>query len=379
MPRENIATTTIARLARIPFWASSARRPIRPPQKALILKTCCLSQVMLATPMLAALARQFPQAQFDWAVSQWARPAVASNPRISELIHAGDASLRQASWVEIRELVSLIRHQGYDTCFIPSRSSLLSFIAWQAGIPQRVGLNLNGRGFAHTVAVRRPAGIVHESALYLALAEAVGVSPEIIDEAGMEFYPPDRDRLSVTERLVTELDWLGDRPLVLLHPGGGINPLRQDPGKQWPVARFVLLANHLARKHNAQIILVGNQSDLPRAAEIAGLTSSPPANWAGKISLGGLGALSELADLYVGSDSGPTHIAAAAGCPTLAIFGPSDPAVSGPFATKGAVAALHTSQPAGPLFDWQRGATAAEAAEAADRLLGAKVDAELRP
>lgn len=369
MPRENLITTAIARLARIPFWAAASRRPMAAPGKALILKPCCLSQVMLATPLLAALAEQYPQAQFDWAISQWARPAVASNPRISELIHTGDASIRLSSWFEVRELVSLIRRQRYDTCFIPSRSSTLSLIAWWAGIPQRVGLNFNGRGFAHTVAVGRPLGILHESALYLALAKAAGVSLEIIEHAGMEFYPPDRDRLEVTERLVSELDWLGDRPLVLLHPGGGTNPVRQDADKQWPVARFVLLANHLVRQHNAQVILVGGPADLPQAKEIAGLTSSPLANWVGKAGLGALGALSELASLYIGGDSGPTHIAAAAGCPTLAIFGPSDPAVSGPFATKGVVDALWREHLPGQPFHWDQGVTVAEAVAAADRML----------
>jgi len=59
MPKESIFTTTFSRLARIPF-ALKGERPFSPPEKALILKPCCVSQAMLTTPLLAALSQQSP-------------------------------------------------------------------------------------------------------------------------------------------------------------------------------------------------------------------------------------------------------------------------------------------------------------------------------
>ena len=367
MPQENILTATAARLANIPFRLLG-RKALVPPQKALILQTCCLSQVMLVTPLLAVLDETYPQARFDWAISDWARPAVAGNPRVTELLAAGAGGVKNLSWREAWAFIRRLRAEAYDTCFIPSRSSLLAFIAWQAGIPQRIGINWQGRGFAHTVAVSPPQNATHVSEIYLAMAAAAGadVAPGV--RRDMEFYPPDAARTAVTRRLVDELDWLGERPLVLLHPGGGTNPLHTDKRKRWPVARFALLGNHLARSHDAQVVVLGSEGDRERAQAIVGMMATPAVNWAGQTTLGELGAVCEIADLYVGSDSGPTHVAAAQACPTLAIFGPSLPSVSAPYSLRAPVTALRVDTEGRP-FSWERGVSVEAATQAADALL----------
>jgi lipopolysaccharide heptosyltransferase II len=365
--RDSFWTVLGARIASVPFRLFS-RRAFVPPQKALILKPCCISQVMLATPLLAALSETYPQAQFDWAVSSWARAAVATNPRLSELVDTGQVGLPGQSRADVRDLIERLRVQGYDTCFIPSRSTLLSYIAWQAGIRQRVGLNENGRGFAHTVAVSSKNGQTHEAVRYLSLAAALGIEYP----GQMEFYPTDRDRSMVTALLVDEIDWLGDRPLVLLHPGGAENPVRPDERKRWPVERFALLANHLARKVGVQLLLVGTEDERALVESVAGMSSADTPNLAGRLTLGQLGALAEMADLYIGNDAGSTHVAAAVGCPTLAIFGPSDPAVSGPYGTKGRVLALRPERVERP-FSWEQGLMAEEVIGGAEGLLGVKV------
>jgi ADP-heptose:LPS heptosyltransferase len=288
---------------------------------------------------------------------------------LSNLIDTGQVGLadQNRSRSEVRELIERIKAEKYDTCFVPSRSSLLSYIVWRAGIGQRVGLNVNGRGFAYTVAVSGKHGPMHEAERYLSLAKAVGIDYR----AQMEFYPTDRDRSMVTELLVDEIDWLGDRPLVLLHPGGAENPVRPDASKRWPVERFALLANHLARKVGVQLLLVGTEEDKALARSVAGLSLADTPNLAGRLTLGQLGALGEMADLYIGNDAGSTHVAAAVGCPTLAIFGPSDPAVSGPFATKGKVVALRPENIEDP-FSWEQGLMPEEVIAGAEVLLGVK-------
>ena len=137
---------------------------------------------MLTTPLLAAMQSSFSRAQFDWAVSEWARPAVATNPRLSKLINSGRVGLPDCTWAEVREFVACLRQEQYDTCLIPSRSSLLSLVAWLARIPQRVGLNVQGRGFAHRWAVRVPMEGMHEAAAHhhRLLCEMVGATRESI-------------------------------------------------------------------------------------------------------------------------------------------------------------------------------------------------------
>ena len=320
---------------------------------------------MLATPLLTVLSQAYPDSRFDWAVSEWARPALNGNPRLTELIITSQGDIHDLSWQDLYTLSQILRRQQYDTCFIPSRSSLLSLVAWWARIPQRIGLHSKGQGFAHTVAVKPPSDIKHEAAVYLTLAQTFCLDTK--PTAAMEFYPPDADRTAVTRRLVNE-NWLGDSSLIIIHPGGGVNPVHTDRRKQWPVERFVLLANHILRQYKAQIVLVGAASDIPLAQDIIGLLPLPLINLTGELTLGELGALCEVANLYIGNDAGPTHIAAAVGCPTLAIFGPTDPAVSSPYTTKGKVLALSQDEITTP-FSWENSATVTAACKAVDRLL----------
>jgi len=354
------------RVARLPFWLLS-RRPFVPPRKALILQPCCLRQVMLTTPLLAALSDGFPDTQFDWAVSDWARPAIAGNQRLTELIAAGEANLRRVGRLEMERFILRLRREQYDTCFIPAQSSRLSYIAWRAGIRQRVGLSVGGRGFAHTIAVRPPSGERQAAARYLALASAVGVRSHVIEGAEMEFHAGDGERTAVTRWLIEELDWLGDRPLVVIHPGGGKNPVQTNLKRRWPAERFARLAGYLVHHQQAIIVLVGGPDERSLANEVAGMIPAKVVNQAGNLSLGEVGALCELAGLYVGNDVGPTYIAAATGCPTLAIFGAADPTVSAPYMVNSRVMTLW--RPYDGNFSWDKGVLVEEVVEAAEALL----------
>jgi ADP-heptose:LPS heptosyltransferase len=173
------------------------------------------------------------------------------------------------------------------------------------------------------------------------------------------------------------MDWLGDVPLVILHPGGGSNPVMSEPLNRWPVERFALLGNHLAREHGARIVLVGAEEDQELARAISGLMAGKVTNLCGEVSLGEVGALCEVADLYVGNDAGPTHIAAAAGCATLAIYGPTYPIYSMPINPKANIVVLwrdlsevEKERP----FTWDIGVTVEQAVEAADVLLARSGD-----
>ncbi len=376
MLRYSHITALVARLAGVPFLFSR-RTPFHAPHKALILQPCCLSQVMLTTPLLAALSSAFPQARFDWALTEWAVPAVASNKRVTEILPVGERDLQDSSWREIGQLILRLRQEHYDTVFIPSGSSLLSYIAWQAGINQRIGLDIQGRGFAHTIPVTPPAQVTNRSARALLLAEAVGVDPAICKSATMEYSPPDDKRTAITRRLVEEVDWLGDAPLVVIHPGGGVNPMQTSPMVRWPVERFVILANHLTRAYEASIVLVGMEQEKAAAKAIAGMMAGKAVNYCGQLGLGEVGALCEVADLYIGNDTGTSHVAAATGCRTLVIYGPTNPAYSSPYSTQDNVHILWRDPnvlPANRPFTWDNGVTAGQAITAVDQILQAPAD-----
>ena len=107
------------------------------------------------------------------------------------------------------------------------------------------------------------------------------------------------------------------RPLVMLHPGSG------GRGKNWPAERFVALAGELARQRNATVIATFGPADAEvRARFVAqspGLLDSPP--------LHELSGLFSRSALYVGNDSGISHLAGLSGAPSLVLFGPTEPAL----------------------------------------------------
>jgi ADP-heptose:LPS heptosyltransferase len=114
-------------------------------------------------------------------------------------------------------------------------------------------------------------------------------------------------------------------PYALLVPGAA--PHR--PAKRWPAARFGELAALLAGRGQTPVV-VGAAADRPLAAAIRGLC--PQAiDLTGRTALADLFALAAGAALAVGNDTGPMHIAAACGCPSLVLFGPdSDPSLTAP-------------------------------------------------
>jgi len=107
---------------------------------------------------------------------------------------------------------------------------------------------------------------------------------------------------------------------LALHPGSGAT------AKNWPADRFAALARALARPGEGVLVVAG-PADGPA---VAPLRSLPGAAVAEGLPARVLGALLSRAGLYVGNDSGVTHLAAAAGTPTLALFGPTDPAAWAP-------------------------------------------------
>jgi lipopolysaccharide heptosyltransferase II len=295
----------------------------------------------MATPVLAALRRAYPQARLDFAVGEWSAPALAHNSHLSGLVDCGlVGSGRRYPLAQYRALVDRVRRAGYDWCLILERSAVVGLVPWLAGVRHRIGLDSGGRGFAHTVRVPVVRGR-HEAETYLDVVRAAGVP---VEDPRLEFYPTEQERARAVTLLPDEGRWLA------IHPGGGTNPGMSLTAKRWPADRFAAIAGRTAAA-GMRVALVGAAYDAPLAEEVerAVEARARPAvsNLAGKTTLGELGAVLERCAAFLGNDTGAMHLAVAVGTPPVALFGPTDPAMYGPYRLGEAVSA---GLPCSPCF-----------------------------
>ncbi len=293
------------------------------PLRVLILKPCCLGDVLLATPLARALAEAWPEAAIDWAVDDHSRPILAGNPHLAERLDATGVVRGAYNLAALPRLIRAVRRGGYDVVFVPDRSPVMTLVAWLGGVAERVGLDSAGRGRLHTVRVPVPP-LRHEAALYLDLARAAGVPA---GDPRPVFRVSKGDRAAAL-RALSSLPAAGLR--VALHPGGGVNPGMRLPEKRWPAQRFGALVDRLSRGLGAHLVLLGGPGECDVVSAVQTAARVPVLDLAGQLELGQVAAVIEACDLYVGNDTGVTHLATAVGTPVVAIFGPTDPRRYGP-------------------------------------------------
>ncbi len=160
----------------------------------------------------------------------------------------------------------------------------------------------------------------------------------VIKKAGLEvkdrftdFFVSDKDLNFIDGFLAKELKD-SDGFLVGINPGGNWNP------KRWPKEYFAGIADRLIKEFSARIIITGSLEDLALAEEIRALMQGEPILACGIFNLKQFALMSKILDLFISADSGPLHIANAVGAKKIiALFGPTDPAITGPFPSENVI------------------------------------------
>lgn len=347
--------------------------PTRPfsgtPRRILLVLPCCIGDVILATATLQALRRAYPAAQITWAVGQWSRGVLEGHDLLDALLDTGTGALPLTSPREFARFVGQMRAGHYDLLVSLVRSPLMSAAALLSGIPQRAGLDSAGRGFGYTVrAPVDPQQPRHEAEIYLDVARALGL--EVRDcHANVPVHPADAQAASAILRGAG----IGERYLML-NPAGGQNPGMTLTAKRWPPGHFAALADRLAQALDAQIVLLAGPGDATLLAAVSRELALPHAALAGRLTFGQAAAAARGARVYIGNDTGMTHLAAAAGARTVMILGPSDPARYAPF-VPGALtlwkptAVRRAGVAAGVPQDWDWGRDGIGVDEVAQRIL----------
>jgi ADP-heptose:LPS heptosyltransferase len=300
-------------------------RRVREIRRVLLVKFWGLGSLQLMTPAVRGLRRVHPGARLVLLTLE-GNAEFARRLGVFDEVIALDVA--QVGWpglfTRIASAIVGLRARRFDAVldfeFFARFSAVVSFLS---GAPLTLGFASDGnrRGGLHRRLVDFDRSW-HVARNFRALAGA-DIEREV--ELG-EFTPfptGDRDRAEALAALISR-GVVGAAPLVVLNPNAGALALE----RRWPVERFAELARRLALEDGAAVAVIGSAEERERAGEVALRAGSRArvANLAGELSIGALAALLEDADAFVSNDSGPMHLAAALGTPTLGLFGPESPA-----------------------------------------------------
>ena len=309
--------------------ATPGRRKLPPsPFSAVVIKPLALGDVLRTTPFLDALRRAHPDARIVYAVGSYASTALANNPHIDATLDMAQLGTpRRYDAQAYLGFAQALRRGQFDVAVVLDRSPLMALLPYLAGIPFRVGLHNKGRGFAHTTRV--PVGDdEHEVDAYLRVATAMGIATS---DVRCHFHPAPGD-IAAADRLHQEFGTTAARPLVIMAPGGGLNPGAVDVSKRWSAAGFARVADALVEREGATVVLVGLPSDASSNAAVHSAMRESAIDLSGQTGFGQLAALIARSDLFIGNDSTAAQLAACVGTPSVTVFTTTEPWVYGPYA-----------------------------------------------
>ena len=329
--RQHIITTLCIAL-RLPFalldrlWRPFLHRAWQDPHSIVIIKPCCIGDLVMTTPLLQVIKDNYPSAQITYVTGTWSKAIAEHHPAIDKVIDCGTVGIPGRYRItNYLKLARLLRRQHFDLAFVLDRSPMLTLLPWLAGVARRVGPDSLGRGFSltdRTPVSASPTHLEHEADIYLDLARTLKLT---MDHPRMLFVPTEKERQSVLH---------SEYKQVAVFPGGGSNPGMELTAKRWPLERYRALVDRLVHELHVQVLLIGGPDDAKlNQALLDGLDlpAESVINLAGKTSFGQSAAQIEACSLFIGNDSSPMHLAAAVGTPVIAIFGPTSPQEYGPY------------------------------------------------
>jgi lipopolysaccharide heptosyltransferase I len=282
------------------------------PANILVVRLSSFGDIVHTVPAVAALRSSFQQARIDWLVDIRYREAAELPASVDRVIRVD----RRRLWGSggIVETVRLLRGNRYDVAIDFQGLMVSALLTRLSGAIETVGF---ARGEtrewpASLLYSRRhdPKPYAHVVEKNLRLLGALGLGSDAVTFPMGIPFKQERIRRS--------------RPLAIIHPGSSAM------NKNWPPENFGTLAKIIQREYDMEVLIalgpreegLGNAILRIAGESVTILPATPIAD---------LASLMREATIYIGCDSGPTHLAAAIGIPVVAIHGPTDPSRNGPW------------------------------------------------
>lgn len=303
--------------------------------RVLVIRLGALGDVANTIPAVAALRREIPGLRVSWLVEESSFDLVRLSGVADEVIlfprrkiSGHFRGLRwRSGWRELRAVIGKLRAAAYDATLDFQGNFKSGMLSRWSRAGERVGfapgfcreMNWLFNSVQAAPSARRLPRAEKNAALAQVLAPDLALGPVEI--------PADADGAAAAEAFLRGLP--GHGPVVVLHPGASAF----GQFKRWPAERYGHVARQLRQTRGARCVVTWGPSERDLAAQVVA-NSDGAAVMAPELTLAGLLELLRRADLMIACDTGPLHIAALLRRPLVALFGPKDPAIYGPYGTR---------------------------------------------
>lgn len=295
----------------------------------LVVRLSSIGDIVHALPAVAALGEHSPDTEIDWIIESRYAELLRDNPFVHRVIPLDTLGWRKrwnspGTWREALRSLNGIRCLRPDVAIDFQGLIKSALVSRMSRAPRRIGFAgkwlrepLAARLYTERAGAEGRKHVVEEN---FALVERLGV-PAVSRDNWQFSLPHSRDAETVDERLSA----LGVREFIVVNPGGGWS------SKRWPPEQYAELICDLDCRHEYDVLMTGSPAEESLIGSILHQAQSRRVFYFPSTLMEFI-ALVRRARLFVGGDTGPMHIAAAAGTPIVAIYGPTNPARNGPFA-----------------------------------------------
>ncbi|MBU4488723.1 MAG: glycosyltransferase family 9 protein, partial [Candidatus Omnitrophica bacterium] len=214
-----------------------------------------------------------------------------------------------------------LRQKKFDMAIDMRGDMRNRIVMFLASVPCRIGFDIGGMEWLLTHQVHYKEGVSEVEHFIDLISSCTGKGHA--ESVGCTIPAPAEDKEVVGQFLKANNITLGQDVLIIVHP------VSRWPAKEWPKEKFAALCDKLISQRDAKVIMVGAVEDAESINKILAQMKEAPALFTG--TLVQLSALLKKADLFIGNDTAPMHMAALLRTPTIALFGPTDPEIYGPY------------------------------------------------
>lgn len=283
-------------------------------KKILIIKLRGIGDVILTTIVLDTIVKEFPNAKIDFLADTPSVPLLKPLKQLSK-VHA----FNRKSFIKRIFTFFKIRNQKYNLILDFFSNPVSAQITFFSGAEYRVGFPYKGRAYAYNYFGPSARNEFHSADLNLEMLKSIGITP-----ISKKLY------VGISDEDVRYADdyfysYFNKSDIVFgLIPGGGWQSKKCDPIK------FAEIADEIINKYNCKVLILWGPGDKLEAEEIISYMKNK-VTLAPSTSITQMASIIKKCKLIIANDSGPMHISAAVGTPTLAIHGPTDPNLQGPY------------------------------------------------